>query len=133
VFILLVLFRGNEQKELPTGAQPPADPPAAVTNTAGKVYLSIDYGDGPPREFAPITWRSGITIADLLGGLKELSVSQKGMGAAAFLTVISGVENQGADGKNWLYEVNGQVGDRSFAIYELRPGDRVLWTFRPRR
>lgn len=133
VFILIVVFRGNEQQDLPNKPQLPANPPATASNTAEGVHLVIDFGDGPRREFASIPWRSGITVADLLRGNPDLTVLQKGTGAAAFLTTINGVENQGADGKNWLYEVNGKVGDRSFAIYELRGGDRVLWTFRPGR
>jgi hypothetical protein len=49
------------------------------------------------------------------------------------LTSINGVANEGAGGNNWTYEVNGRSGDRSYAVYELRAGDRVLWTFGPPR
>jgi hypothetical protein len=69
----------------------------------------------------------------VLAGAPQLSVDQKGSGQAAFLTSIDGVANQGADGKNWTFAVNGQSADRSFAVYELRPGDHVLWTFGPGR
>jgi hypothetical protein len=62
-----------------------------------------------------------------------ISIAQKGSGQSAFVTAIGGLENQGADAQNWTYSVNGQIADRSFAVYELKPGDRVLWTFGPRQ
>jgi hypothetical protein len=39
------------------------------------------------------------------------------------------VKNEGAGGRNWTYRVNDKHADRSFAVYELQPGDHVLWTF----
>lgn len=136
VLLALLLFRwfgplGQESEQRPGG-----DGSASLANpdkASGKVSLSIDFGDGRQQDHPAISWRNGMTVADLLHEASELTISQKGTGATAFLTGINGRENAGADGKNWLYEVNGQVGDRSFAVYELRPGDRVLWTFRPRR
>jgi hypothetical protein len=32
-----------------------------------------------------------------------------------------------------MYAVNGQFADSSFAVYRLKPGDRVLWTFGARQ
>ena len=37
--------------------------------------------------------------------------------------------NQWEHGSNWTYKVNDVTADRSMAIYDLQPGDRVLWTF----
>ncbi len=98
-----------------------------------EVSIRLDFGDGRQLDFSAVPWRRGMTIADLLHEIHGISIVQKGTGKAAFLVGINGIENEGADGKNWLYEVNGQSGDRSFADYELRPGDRVLWTFRASR
>jgi hypothetical protein len=53
----------------------------------------------------------------------------RGTGQSAFLDSLDGVKNEGADGRNWTYSVDRTTGDRSFAVYELRPGNRVLWTF----
>ena len=63
-----------------------------------------------------------MTVADLLSSAPEVPITQKGSDQAAFLTAINGVANEGAGGKNWTYEVNGEVADRSFAVYELQPG-----------
>ena len=73
-----------------------------------------------------------MTVRDLLNAAPGLSISQQGSGASAFLTKIDGVANEGAGGRNWMYSVNGQRADRSFAVYELQPGDHVLWTLRRR-
>jgi hypothetical protein len=98
-----------------------------------KVSLSVDFGNGRRQDFAALAWHDGMTVAELFGQAAGIAIIQKGAGRGAFLTTIDGVANEEADGRNWTYEVNGQSGDRSFAVYELRPGDRVLWTFGPRR
>ena len=52
----------------------------------------------------------------------------KGKGATALLTKIDDVTNEGR-GRNWLYRVNGDPGDRSMGVFELKAGDAVLWKF----
>jgi hypothetical protein len=39
--------------------------------------------------------------------------------------------SEGAGLRNWTYSINDKLADRSFAVYELKPGDRVLWRFGP--
>ena len=104
-----------------------------MRQTRENVSLSIDFGDGRRQDFAALAWHEGMTVAELFGEAAGIAIIQKGAGPGAFLTTIDGVANEGADGNNWTYKVNGQSGDRSFAVHELRPGDRVLWTFGPRR
>ena len=74
-----------------------------------------------------------MTVADLLSSAPDVPITQQGTDQTAFLTGIFGVANEGAGGKNWTYEVNGEGADRSFAVYELHAGDRVLWSFAPPR
>jgi hypothetical protein len=95
------------------------------------VALAIDFGDGQQEVYEPISWREGMTVRDLTRETRRdaLNLEVRGTGASAFLQNLDGVENEGADGRNWLYSVNGKPGDKSFAIYELQPGDQVLWTF----
>jgi hypothetical protein len=73
-----------------------------------------------------------MTVRDALAAAVDSSgnvkFAQQGADQSAFLTEIEGVKNEGAGGRNWTYTVNGKLGDRSFAIYPLRPGDQVLWT-----
>lgn len=98
-----------------------------------RVSLSIDFGDGKQRDFENLAWHEGMTVADLLQAAPGLTITQRGSGQGTFLTAIGDTTNEGADGKNWMYEVNDEHADRSFAVYVLRPGDRVLWKFGERR
>ena len=47
----------------------------------------------------------------------------------AFIVSIDGVENEKSLGDNWVYRVNGSLGDTSAGLFPVRPGDTVEWTF----
>lgn len=96
-----------------------------------KVWLSVNYGNGARTDFAAIEWHDGMTAADLTKAWPVIPIKQQGEGESAFITAIKNVENQGADSKNWTYRVNGEVADRSFAVFKLKPNDHVLWNFGP--
>jgi hypothetical protein len=130
VLVAMLLLRngGIHTTRTDSGTTPPNAPAEAAKET---VVLSIDFGDGRRQDLEPVAWRSGMTVRDLTreSRRENLKLVVKGTGASAFLASLDGVENEGADGRNWMYQVNGEPGDRSFAIYELAPSDRVLWTF----
>jgi uncharacterized protein DUF4430 len=128
VAMLLLQNGGIRNATTDSGAVPPNESAGAAKET---VVLTIDFGDGRQQELEPVAWRSGMTVRDLTRESRRdnLKLVVKGTGASAFLASLDGVENEGADGRNWMYQVNGEPGDRSFAIYELAPSDRVLWTF----
>jgi hypothetical protein len=109
-----------------------ATPEAAPVIAGKSVTLVIQSPDGNVRHDF-LAWQDGMTVADLLVAAshlpKGIQFSQQGAGEAALLTEINGDTNQGGNGKNWTYSVNGTEADRSFAIYKLEPGDHVLWTF----
>jgi hypothetical protein len=111
------------------------DRPAPIANGVPQetVKLAIDFGGGRQKNFDAVAWHGGMTVADAMNASSGVKVIHKGSGQSAFVTSIDGVENQGADGQNWTYSVNGQIADRSYAVYELKPGDRVLWTFGARQ
>ena len=46
-----------------------------------------------------------------------------------FVTSIGGVDNLVAAGDNWVYRVNGKLGDKSSGLYPVEPGDELLWVF----
>jgi hypothetical protein len=99
-----------------------------ATATNERVLLAIDFPKGR-QDFEPIPWHEGMTAADQLRSAPGIKVTQTGSGSAALLTAINGISNEGADGSNWTYQVNDERADRSFEVYELKPNDRVLWTF----
>jgi hypothetical protein len=117
-------------------ASPPRDNPSTTqskTGKAEKISLRVDFGDGRRTDYEASSWHEGMTIGELLNNTSRLNTAQQGAGPSTFLTQIDGVANEGTGGRNWTYTVNGQRGDRSFAIYELHAGDRVLWTFGPQQ
>lgn len=49
-----------------------------------------------------------------------------------FVQAIDGLEGRGTDGRSdWFFFVNGVESDEGAAEYELSPGDRVQWDYRP--
>jgi hypothetical protein len=133
VLAVIIWSRAHNSREVPGQKNAEMPTPIAKSDPRPKVVLSIDYGNGRRTDFAAIGWRDGMTAADLTKAWPNITIKQKGDGESAFVTAIDEVENQGADGKNWMYSVNGQMADRSFAIYKLKPDDHVLWTFGPRQ
>ncbi|MEX2317747.1 MAG: DUF4430 domain-containing protein [Pirellulales bacterium] len=135
---ILLLNRTWIRPSIPTtGGSPSAGPATAVANDQ-TISLAIDFGEGLRREWNSVSWRDGMTVADVLSAAArptgdELEFAQQGTGASAFLTRFGDTENEGAGGRNWTYLVNGKHADRSFAVYVLQPGDQVLWKFDKRR
>jgi hypothetical protein len=130
VLAAVLLSRGRLRE---TVIEPPAEPPAATDRpvTGKTVSLTIDFGDGRPQEYEPIAWRQGMTVYDLTRETprENRRLDVRGSGASAFLESLDGIANEGPAGRNWAYHVNGKPGDRSFGVYELQPGDQVLWRF----
>jgi hypothetical protein len=143
--IIVVNGRGVREPTTVDGAKQAAPnaviesvPPATPSETAASnqtVQVTVDFGAGRRREWKEIPWREGLTVEAAMNQLATLSPSEftytrQGTEAARLLlTEMGGAANEGAGGKNWTYHVNGERADRSFGVYELRPGDQVLWTF----
>ena len=53
----------------------------------------------------------------------------RGQGSIALLLQIDDLKNGGNQGLNWIFRVNGKMGDKSFAISEIQPDDAILWKF----
>jgi hypothetical protein len=114
------------------GPQDAGEGDAPASTAAGeRVSLSIEAGDLRKPTTGSFAWRKGMTVRDLTHAVPGIAIEQQGSGASAFLTSIDGLTNEGAGRRNWMYSVNGQRGDRSYAIYKLEAGDRVLWSFEP--
>jgi hypothetical protein len=99
---------------------------------AKPVSLTVDYGDGVQKRFTAIPWKPGMTVLDVLETARKhprgIRFKYRGSGSRAFLFQIDDIENEGK-GDNWIFRVNGTLGDRSFAIFKLNAGDAVLWEF----
>ena len=104
----------------------------AADETAKTVQLTIDYGDGVQKTFTAIEWKEKQTVFDVLQAAEKhprgIKLKHRGSGAALFVSAIDDKTNEGA-GSNWTYEVNGTLGDRSCAIFDVAAGDKLLWKF----
>jgi hypothetical protein len=131
VLAAILLLRDDGVRHSVTDSGEPANGAPSAESISQTVALSLDFGDGQERRYEPIAWREGMTVRDLTRETRRegLKLEVRGTGAAAFLESLDGVANEGAAGRNWTYSVNGKPGDRSFAIYEMQPGDHVLWKF----
>ena len=96
------------------------------------VQLTVDYGDGVQKTFAALEWKEKQTVFDVLQLAEKhprgIKFKHRGAGATVLVTAIDDVANK-AGGDSWLYEVNGKLADRSCGVYEVQPGDKVLWKF----
>jgi hypothetical protein len=110
-------------------------PPMAAQEAAPTVRLLVDYGDGVSKTVSGIAWTKGSTVVDVMKAATTrthgISFSYTGSDAAAVLTRIDDVQNEGGGTgrKNWQYWVNDAYGDRSFATFELQAQDVVVWRF----
>lgn len=96
------------------------------------ISLTVDYGDGVQKVFPRLPWRQKMTVLQALQAAKKhrrgITFAYKGAGETGFLTQIDDLKNEGR-GANWIFRVNNQLGDKSFAAFQLNAGDAVLWKF----
>lgn len=112
----------------PTAAWTPSPQPVGET-----VSLTIDFGNGAKKEFATLHWQAEMTVADLLVAARNfrpgIQFTQIGTGESGFLSSLDGLVNEGAGGRNWLYQVDGQHAHVSFCLEKIDSGGHVLWSF----
>lgn len=71
------------------------------------------------------------TAFDALSQLAEqqgLAVESRGEGATLFVMAVGGIANGGPGKPNWIYRVDGKLGDRSAGVYVLGPGQKLVWS-----
>ncbi|QDT67320.1 hypothetical protein MalM25_02170 [Planctomycetes bacterium MalM25] len=88
-----------------------------------------------PAQSAQVAWAPGTTVLEATRRAGEDDPAWvgewRGEGAMSLLILLGGEANQGAEGLNWQFEVNGVYADRGAGAFELAPGDRVLWKLAP--
>lgn len=109
-----------------------AQKPSEGASNAKTVTLTLDYGDGCQKRFVDVPWADGMTVFQLLEKSSKhprgYSLVYAGKGETLLVTSIDGTKNEGS-GRNWIFEVNGKMGEQSCAITKLKGGDSVLWRF----
>ncbi len=103
-----------------------------ATREIGTVTLDVNFGTEKSSLSIDVVCSPESTVLlslERAQNMKKLKVKFRGSGETAFVTSIGGVENEGADGKNWIFRVNDQLGDKSAGIYSVKPGDKISWSF----
>ena len=97
------------------------------------IKLTIDYGDGVQKSFVALKWQEKMTVLSALQAAEKhprgIKLAYQGSGERVLVTAIDDLKNEGR-GRNWLYEVNGTLADKSAGVCELSAGDAVLWRYR---
>ena len=104
----------------------------ACGEEAQQYKLVVDYGNGFEKHYTALPWKEELTVLEATKIAEKhprgIKTKVRSSGSTAFLTQIDDVENEG-DGRNWVFRVNGELGDRSCGIQKLNAGDTVLWRF----
>lgn len=120
---------------LPLLAYSDSDPQAPPTKPEKAVVsLTVDYGDGAQKRYPRIPWKRQMTALDATQWAAKhprgIKVKQRGSGQITLVTQIDDLKNGGgSQTKNWIFRVNGKLGDKSCAVFHVQPGDRILWSF----
>ena len=104
-----------------------------IASAAEQCKVIIDYGDGSQKHFTELLWRDGLTVLEATKLAEKhprgITTKSRSSGSTAFLTQIDDVSNEGGSGRNWVFRVNGKLGDRSCGVYKVEAGGTVLWRF----
>lgn len=108
-------------------------PPTEKHSVKTTLKLTVDFSDGYEVSYDLIEWRRGMTVLDVMRDLSRhahpLTFEFRGKGETAFLTSIQGVKNQGGEGGNWIFRVNGKLAKQGCGVTALEKGDTILWRF----
>jgi len=101
-------------------------------NTVKEVKLTIDTGE-PKVTVLKLPYAEKITVLDVLVQAKSQGIDSviEGQGEGAMIKSIRGIKNEGGgkEAKNWIFYVNNKPSNVSSAVYSLKPGDAIRWSF----
>ncbi len=116
------------EKEFQSNAAKPGS-----STVTGTVRLEIQFNAQRNNIDLEVPCDSDSTVYTVLvraqtqGDLEFESTGRKA--GEIMVTSIESVKNLASAGDNWVYRVNGKLGDKSSGLYPVSPGDQVLWVF----
>jgi hypothetical protein len=122
VVLAAILAGCDSSKELPPELQ----------RDTGTVVLEVDFGEEKRPKSVDVVCSPDSTVLlslERAQQLNKITFKHRGTGETVFVTSIDGIENEGGDGKNWIYKVNGKLGDKSAGVFFVKPGDKISWSF----
>ena len=97
----------------------------------GVTFTAIGI-ENPPRTVI-VACEGKISVFQALQRVNAVEPAWKfsylGSDDAPMITKIAGFDSEGSSGRNWLYEVNGELAPLGVAKIMVGPGDHVLWKF----
>ncbi len=97
-----------------------------------EVKLTIDTGD-PKVTTLKFPYTEKMTVLDVLVQAESQGINSviEGQGEGAMIKSIQGIKNEGGgkEAKNWIFYVNKKQANVSCAVYSLKPGDVIRWSF----
>ncbi len=103
-----------------------------ATGVSVTVDLTIDFNGQAGNKTVAVPCSGDSTVFSTLEramNMGDLEFESSGRGESAFVISIDDVENQRAAGDNWTYRVNGELADRGCGVYDIQPGDQIMWHF----
>ena len=103
----------------------------ASSQPANDVAVTIDFGGRAENKSLTAQVPTDATVLDALLDLQRrqlLQVEYRGRGAQAFLISIDGVANGGGRDDNWVFRINGKLGNASCGVVTLPDGATLNWT-----
>ena len=99
------------------------------------VVLTIDFGDGMQKRYPKVPWKRGMTVLHALEWASRhprgIKFDGRGRGATKLVSRIDDLKNGSVADKNWIFRVNGKLGDRSCGVLTVKAKDSILWKFEP--
>ncbi len=114
-----------------TSSVAPAPPSASAADSIA-VTCHIHFPGGRGDISSGLKLPGSANVFDALkmaADQHSIDLQFRGADATLFVTAIGGTENGGAGGDNWVYRVDGELGDRSAGVFELKNGQKVEWSF----
>ena len=100
------------------------------TKTAGTVQLEIDFGGKRENISVHVPCSADSTAFQILErarNMGDLEFESTGQQETAFVASIGGVKNEGAAGRNWLFEVNGKLANQGSGSFLVKKDDLIRW------
>ncbi len=106
---------------------------ASANLAIGSVEVKIVFGSDREAIQSEVDCMGDSTVYSVLRAASDkmgFAVESTGvLKGDKFITSIGGVENLAGDGGNWIYRVNGVLGDKGSGAFAVKPSDKVVWSF----
>jgi len=105
---------------------------STTNRSLGTVPLEIDFGEKKQTISVDVPVSADSTVLQIMErarNMGDLDFKSSGSGETAMILSINGVENEGANGNNWIYRVNGKVASKGCGVYAVQKGDKIRWAW----